>query len=278
MYIRLAPPRLPYGFGGTVDEAIEFNGTIIANGTYVHPKGSPAVTTRGHYVGTHPRPEQAAVGHDSDPPYTPPSPPRALQIYPEMDLDVVVDDVRDASKPKTLRIPGKADWAFTHGGRVDSSTGSVMLAVAAKSPYTISEAKYQLLTYLSTVRALKKQHGEINGTVQGFCSDGFQYCFLSIDGAGAVYTSRVYDTGIAGELQTIYNWMVTMLETATRPGPNAIPPKPGMERDAEIGQPNYKVFLRLVTTCKEESETLDDLDLDERCMVLDEILSEEIAI
>jgi hypothetical protein len=247
----------------------------------VHLTGSSTTTpetARRHYVEANPRLEQAGVGDDSDRPFTPPSPPRALQIYSEVDLDVVVDDVRDASKPKTLRITGKADWAFAHGERADSSSGSIMLAVAAKSS-TIGKAKYQLLTYLSTLRVLKRQHGEINATVQGFCSDGFQYCFLSVDGAGVVYNSRMYDTNVPGGLQTIYNWMVTMLETATRPSPTTTPLKPAIERDTEISQPNDKVFVRLVTNWKGESETLEDLDLDERRMILDDILPEgETAI
>jgi len=60
-------------------------------------------------------------------------------------LNVVVDDLRDASKPRTLRISGKADWAFTDGERVDSSAGSVMLAVVAKSPRPISRQKNDFL-------------------------------------------------------------------------------------------------------------------------------------
>jgi hypothetical protein len=125
-----------------------------------------------------------------------------------------------------------------------------------RKPSAIGQAESQLLTYLSTVRALRRQHGKINMTAQGFYSDGLQYRFLSIDEEGLVYISRTYDSALSGDLRTIYNWIVTMLETATCSSPTTTPLKPGKERDEEIGQFKEKVFLRFYQAGQDESDTL----------------------
>lgn len=43
---------------------------------------------------------------------TPGLAPKTLQIYPEMDLAVMIDDRRNRDSPKQIRITGKADWAL----------------------------------------------------------------------------------------------------------------------------------------------------------------------
>jgi hypothetical protein len=83
--------------------------------------------------------------------------PKPLRIYPEMDLTVVIDDRRDPNFPKKIKITGNADWALSHDRRADSGAGSALLAVEVKSMLTIGQAEAQLLTYLATMRALRKQ-------------------------------------------------------------------------------------------------------------------------
>jgi len=100
--------------------------------------------------------------------------PLQMQIFPEMDLSVEIDDKRRGEE-KRISITGKADRAFAHGDRTDSGSGTVLIAIKAKDPATFSQARDQLLTYLAIMRQLRKQEQKIADYVQGVYSDGRLY-------------------------------------------------------------------------------------------------------
>ena len=202
---------------------------------------------------------------------TPQPAPKPLRIYPEMDLSVVIDDHRDPNFPKKIKITGKADWALSHDRRADSGAGSALLAVEAKSMLTIGQAEAQLLTYLATMRALRRQKFKKNDFVQGFYADGSLFRFMAIDYDGTVLASKFYERGY--DLLHIFNWTRTMIEAAARSSPSTSPAKPGVERDTEIENFRPNIFLRFYTpsTMNESSdEFLEEVVLD-KSMVIDEL-------
>lgn len=202
---------------------------------------------------------------------TPQPAPKPLRIYPEMDLSVVIDDHRDPNFPKKIKITGKADWALSHDRRADSGAGSALLAVEAKSMLAIGQAEAQLLTYLATMRALRRQKFKKKDFVQGFYADGSLFRFMAIDYDGTVLASKFYERRY--DLLHIFNWTRTMIEAAARSSPSTSLAKPGVERDTEIENFRPNIFLRFYTpsTMNESSdEFLEEVVLD-KSMVIDEL-------
>jgi hypothetical protein len=162
-----------------------------------------------------------------------------LRIYPEMDMTVVVDDQRDYTRPRNIQITGKANWALGHNRWTESGAGSVFLAVQASSS-DLGHAECQLVTYLATMRALRRQRFKRNDFVQGFYSDGSSFRFMAIDSDGSVLASTLYDR--EHDLPLIFNWVLTMIEAAARSRPTSA------ERDHdEIEGFREKLFVRFYT-------------------------------
>jgi hypothetical protein len=209
---------------------------------------------------TQPTTQQPVLGRST----TPQPVPKSLRIYPEMDLTVQIDDQRDSSRPKKIRITGKADWALAHNKRVDSGAGSVLLAVEATTQYSFGGAECQLLTYLATMQALRRQRYKVNDFVQGFYSDGWLFCFMAIDSDGSVLASKLYHRD--HDLHSIFNWVLAMIKTAARSCPTTSPTKPQLQKDAEIRGFRENVLLRFygppnIDIDEElEEQVLDDSD------------------
>lgn len=56
--------------------------------------------------------------------------------------------------------------------------------------------------------------------VQDFYTDGTQYKFLGITNDGKVLTSRTYDIRDAADMKTVFNFIVTIMLTASMSSPN----------------------------------------------------------
>lgn len=197
--------------------------------------------------------------------------PLPLIIYPEIDLSVEVEDRRVDTKKgaRRLRITGKADWAFGHGSRKESGTGTVLITVEAKNPDTFSKARSQLLTYLAIMKKLRRQEKKMGEYVQGFYSDGFRYCFISINQDNRVYGSKTYDCRFPDEIKVVFNWILDLLSSAAKSGPSTSPAKPGKEQDYELLDFQNQVFLRLY---KPDIDPQDlDVDLNDPRMQIDEL-------
>lgn len=158
-----------------------------------------------------------------------------LRIFPELDLSVEVID-RVTSKP--IRVTGSADWAFGYGTRETVVSGTILVVMEAKRRQTFSETESQLLAYLAILRQLRIQGDKTNTTVQGFFTDGERYTFMAIRNDGIVQRSHVFETDVnesgAPQLKSIFNFIVTMLDTSSRSTPQASPTKPIATRDREI--------------------------------------------
>lgn len=161
--------------------------------------------------------------------------PEPLRIFPELDMSVEITD-RLSTKP--VRVTGRADWAFGYGTRDTVESGTILVAMEAKRRETFSEGESQLLAYLAILRQLRIQARKTNTTVQGFFTDGERYTFMSIRNDGTVQRSHVFETDVyepgTVQLKSIFNFIVTMLDTSSRSTPHASPTKPGVAQDTEI--------------------------------------------
>ena len=121
-----------------------------------------------------------------------------------------------------VKVNGRADWAFGDGTKYDS-LGTLLAAVEAKTRSEYSKGEAQLLCYLAILREQRLQAGKTNVVTQGFWSDGFRYTSMSINNSGTVEQSRCFDIMSDDGLKTIFNFIVSILETSMKSTPNATP-------------------------------------------------------
>lgn len=165
-----------------------------------------------------------------------------LTVYPELSLSTVVSE---PTKHTPLRISGRADWGFGYSARTaDGGKGSYVIAVEAKCPSELASAESQLLAYLGMMRAERIAASKQNPVVQGFVTDGREYQFMSISNDGLVRMSERLRIMHEANRKSIYNWIITMMDTAIRGTPSASPTKHGMLRDHEINQFDNTVWRR----------------------------------
>lgn len=190
----------------------------------------------------HPRPKRRRLissqsALDTHPSFPPPADNDTtalpLCVFPELELNVTV---LDQSHPTQLvRVVGRADWALGYGTRDDALTGAVLIAVEAKRRENFGQGEAQLLAYLAILRELRINVGKQNPVVQGFFTDGARYTFMAIKNDGEVHRSRPYEINLddQGDLKTVFNFIVTLLETACRSTPTASPVK-GEKKQKEV--------------------------------------------
>lgn len=187
--------------------------------------------------------------------------PLPIRVFPELELDVIVTTTTDTcTTPTETRVTGRADWALGYGSRADALSGAVLVAVEAKRLETFSQAESQLLTYLAILRQLRIHAGKINPVVQGFYTDGTQYKFLGITNDGEVFTSRTYDTRDPDDMKTVFNFIVTIMLTASRSTPNVSPEK-GLQRQASLERFHKTVWVKVYNA--EEKDGLEILGEDD---------------
>ena len=154
-----------------------------------------------------------------------------VKVYPEVDLTV---DVMDPKTKTTVRVTERADWAFGYSGRQGITHGIFLVAIEAKRDKLFLCGQPQLLTYLAILRELRIRAGKTNTVVQGFYTNGYLYCFMAIDADGEIEESPIYNIRLQRDRKTVFNFMVTILETALKSSPTVTPTKAGEQRDKEI--------------------------------------------
>lgn len=166
--------------------------------------------------------------------------PLPIKVFPEMALSV---EVRRGNQK--WKISGIADWAMGYGDRAALDDGAVLLAVEAKQRDFLFKAEAQLLAYLATIRQLRIQAKKKNVMAQGFFSDGEKYGFLCIRNNGTVMQSSLYDTKHRKFLKSVFNFLLSMLNTAAESSLHTSPTKPGPEQDARIENFDQEVFVEV---------------------------------
>lgn len=167
------------------------------------------------------------------PPHTDTPAPLPLCVFPELELAVTIIDPHNPSR--IVRVAGRADWALGYGTREDALSGAVLIAVEAKRRENFGQAEAQLLTYLAVLRQLRLSAAKTNPVVQGFFTDGARYTFLAITNEGVVQRSRPYEVNVnePADVKTVFNFIVTQMETACRSTPTTSPLK-GEEGELDV--------------------------------------------
>jgi hypothetical protein len=165
-----------------------------------------------------------------------------VKVFPE--LEVYVDVVHPRTK-ENIRFTGRADWGFGYGGRDGVEHGTFLVAIEAKRREVFSTAEKQLLSYLAILREQRKKAGKTNTAIQGFYSDGYRYCFMSINAEGVVEVSHQFDVLSPEGCKTIFNFIVTILESAMKSSPNVTPTKAVEQREKEIGNFKEEVWSKV---------------------------------
>jgi hypothetical protein len=154
----------------------------------------------------------------------------AATIRPELDIGIAITDANGTK----MHVKGRVDWGYGYGNRNSSGMSTFLVAIEAKTREQFSQAEPQLLAYLAILREQRRQAGKTNCTVQGFFTDGNMYRFMSISNDGEVMASDIYFIERPGHKKTVFNFIVTILESALKSTPTVTPTKPGLQRDNEI--------------------------------------------
>ncbi|KAI9764380.1 MAG: hypothetical protein M1840_008518 [Geoglossum simile] len=179
-----------------------------------------------------------------------------ISLFPEADISA---NVKDKSSSMLTKVQGRADWAFGYGTKWDS-LGTLLAAVEAKTRSEYSKGEAQLLAYLAILREKRLQAGKTNVATQGFWSDGIQYTFMGITNSGTVEQSPSYNIMTDKGLRTIFNFIISILETAMKSTPNATPTKPGEKRDREVHDFHDEVWDQVYVLYDKAKESLEMLE------------------
>lgn len=153
-----------------------------------------------------------------------------VMIFPEIELAVQVEDPKTK---ETVRVTGRADWGFGYTGRDGAAYGTFLVAIEAKRRSLFFDAESQLLAYLAIMRELRMRAGKTNAVTQGFYTDGERYCFMAINHDGTVELSGTYDVTIPGGEKSVFNFIVSILDSAIRCSPTVSPIKIAEQRHKE---------------------------------------------
>jgi len=178
-----------------------------------------------------------------------------VRIYPEVELAV---EVMDPNMNEKVRVTGRADWGFGYSGRDDAAHGIFLVAMAAKRRDLFSTAELQLLTYLAILRELRIRAGKTNTVTQGFYTDGYRYCFMAINADGEVESSMTYDFMNPEGGKTIFNFIVTILESAMKTSPTVKPTEAAEQRDKETDNFTADVWSKVYVPYLSSPQTESD--------------------
>jgi hypothetical protein len=146
-------------------------------------------------------------------------------------------EVLDKSVPcGKILVCGRADWSLGYSSL--GSEGALLVAMEAKRREEFSRGEAQLIAYLAILREHRRRAGKINVVTQGFYSDGTRFAFVCITADGTIEQSSIFDTNDIGGLQTVFSFIVAMIETAMKSTPNATPTKAGRLREKDVN--HYK--------------------------------------
>jgi hypothetical protein len=186
-------------------------------------------------------------------------PTRRVRLFPEASLSI---EMCDPFVPhRKILVTGRADWAF--GYSKDGDDGALLVAIEAKQRSEFSKGESQLIAYLAILRENRLRAKKTNIITQGFYSDGSRYAFMCITANGTINRSRIFDIGLAGDLKMIFNFILTLMETAMKSTPNASSTKPGQLQEKEVGQFEGEVWLKVFRHVEESIVVGSDDDMED---------------
>jgi hypothetical protein len=165
-------------------------------------------------------------------------PMNRVKLFPEFSLSVQM-----RNKKGKFLVTGRADWAMGYSNAGDE--GAILVAIEAKQRSEFSKGKAQLIAYLAILRENRLRAGKTNIITQGFYSDGSQFAFICITADGSIKRSPIFEIGWEDDLKIVFNFIITMMETAMKSTPNATPTKPGQQQEKEINDFEDEVWSKV---------------------------------
>jgi hypothetical protein len=168
-------------------------------------------------------------------------PMKRVRLFPESSLSVEMPN-KLVPNGKIL-VTGRADWTLGYGTARDE--GTLLIAMEAKQRSEFSKGEAQLIAYLAILRENRLRAKKTNIITQGFYSDGARFAFIYITADGIIEKSAIFDINLARDLKIVFNFIVTMMETAMKRTPNATPTKPGQLQEKEVNQFEDEVWSKV---------------------------------
>jgi hypothetical protein len=179
-------------------------------------------------------------------PPNPSTPKRAVNMEQMKNVKLFLEfslSVQMHNKNSKFLVTSRADWALGYSNARDE--GALLVAIEAKQRSEFSKGEAQLIAYLAILRENRLRAGKTNTITQGFYSDGERFAFICITADGSIERSLTLISVQEEDLKIVFNFIVTMIETAIKSTPNASPTKPDQIQEKEINHFEDEVWLKV---------------------------------
>jgi hypothetical protein len=186
-------------------------------------------------------------------------PIKRVKLFPESSLSI---EMRNKLVPNgKILVTGRADW--TMGYSTVGDEGTLLIAMEAKQRSEFSRGEAQLIAYLAILRENRLRARKTNIITQGFYSDGTRFAFICITADGIIEKSAIFEINFARDLKMVFNFIVTMMETAMKGTPNASPTKPGQLQEKEVNHYKDEVWSKVSALVEESVVMCSDDDIED---------------
>jgi len=185
-------------------------------------------------------------------------PMKRVKLFPESSLSI---QMRNKLVPNgKILVTGRADWPMGYSTAGDE--GTLLVAMEAKQRSEFSKGEAQLIAYLAILREHRLRARKTNIITQGFYSDGMRFTFICITADGIIEKSATFEINFERDLKIVFNFIVTMMETAMKSTLNASPTKTGQLQEKEVNHYTDEVWLKVYALVKESVAICPDPDDD----------------
>jgi len=186
-------------------------------------------------------------------------PIKRIKLFPESSLSI---EMRNKLIPHgKILVTGRADWAMGYSTVGDE--GTLLIAMEAKQRSEFSRGEAQLIAYLAILRENRLRARKTNIMTQGFYRDGTRFAFIHITADGIIEKSAIFEINFARDLKMVFNFIVTMMETAMKSTPNASPTKPGQLQQKEVNRYKDEVWSKVYALVEESVVMCSDDDMED---------------
>jgi len=189
-------------------------------------------------------------------------PMKHVKLFPESSLSAEISN-KLVPNGKIL-VTGRADWTLGYGTAGDE--GALLIAMEAKQRSEFSKGEAQLIAYLAILRENRVRAKKTNLITQGFYSDGARFAFICITADGIIQESAIFNIDHVWDLKMVFNFIVTMMETAMKSTPNATPTKPGQLQEKEVNQFQDEVWVKVYAQMNAAIAAFAEEDAEMECL------------
>jgi hypothetical protein len=188
-------------------------------------------------------------------------PVKRVKLFPESSLSIEMPN-KLVPNGKIL-VTGRADRAMGYSTTRKRDKGTLLVAIEMKRRSEFSKGEAQLIAYLAILRENRLRTKKTNIITQGFYSDGTRFVFIYIEADGIIRQSTMFNINRERDLKVVFNFMITMMETAMKSTPNATPTKPGQLQEKEVNHYKDEVWPKIYALVEESVVMCSDDDMED---------------